>query len=116
MKEHDLAVILKLGENAEALFVGHEVANQENKVEILLHPLNGQFEEDFLLRHLQIFHLLDVLGFDGAQVNKELVVVEHEAFLAADLGDEVVDVVKVDRISHVLVIYYNESPLAEFRD
>jgi hypothetical protein len=116
VKEHDLTVVLELGENAETLFVGHKVADQENKVEILLYPLNSQFEENFLFGHLQIFHLLDVLGFNGAQVNKELVVVEHEAFLAANLGDKVVDIVKVDRIPHVLVIYHHECPLTKFGD
>ena len=57
-----------------------------------------------------------MLGFDCAQINKELVVVKHEAFLAANLGNKVVDVVKVDRISHMLIVYDHETTLAEFGD
>jgi endonuclease/exonuclease/phosphatase (EEP) superfamily protein YafD len=81
---------------------------------VLLQFLNGLLEERVFIRHSHLLELFDVLRFNRCQVDKELLVEHDKALVAGELGQKVVNVVKVDGIPNLLVVNHQERRFVHF--
>ena len=80
---------------------------------VLLNPLHCHFEQYVLRRYFEALILFKVLSLDCAKIDLKLVIIQNKAFMTTDLTHKIIDVVVVNRVSDMLVIYHNIATFVE---